>query len=154
MEEENFDTVVGEDVELTGSIKNTGSILINGTVKGDVTSEQSVVIGRNAKVEGPVAGQMVQVSGRVDGAITAFDTLEMLPESEVSGDIKAATLNIQPGATFNGTASMETEGGAAKGKSASKSAAHVEDEELEEEEEDEDEDSDGKKPKPKLEVED
>ena len=149
MEEENFDTVVGEDVELTGSLKNTGSILINGTVKGDITSEQSVVIGQNAKVEGPVTGQLVQVSGKVDGAINAHDTLEMMPESEVSGDIKASTLNIQPGATFNGTASMETD-------SSTKSRATITKENLDEEDEsiEEDELIDGKKPKPKLEVED
>lgn len=137
MEEENFDTIVGEDVELTGSIKNTGSILINGTVKGDVESQQAVVIGQNARVEGPVIGNTVQVSGTVDGAINAVDTLEMMPESEVSGDIKAAILNIQPGASFNGTSSMnvdQAEGGKKKDeKSDSK-------EEL-------------KKPSPKLEVE-
>lgn len=106
MENEEFDTVVGEDVELNGSIKNTGSILINGVAKGDVISDQSVVIGNNARVEGPISAKSVQVSGEVDGSINAEETLELLPESQVSGDIKAGTLHIQPGAVFNGTSSM------------------------------------------------
>lgn len=107
---EEFDTIVGEDVEISGSISNTGSILINGKVKGDVTSEQQVVIGQQARVEGPVNGQNVQVAGQVHGSIDAKDTLELLPDSQVSGDIKAGILNIQPGAFFNGTSTMEVSG--------------------------------------------
>lgn len=104
--QEEFDTIVGESVELTGSIANTGSILINGTVHGDVKSEQSIVVGQNAHVEGPITATTVQVSGRVTGSISASDTLELLPESRVDGDIAAGVLNIQPGAIFNGSSKM------------------------------------------------
>lgn len=104
---EDFDTVVGQDVHLTGSLKNTGSILINGRVQGDVASNQSVVIGSEALVEGPIEAENVQVAGTVLGGITAIGTLEMLPNSKVKGDIKAGTLHIQPGATFNGASVME-----------------------------------------------
>lgn len=127
MEEEQFDTIVGEDVNLTGSISNSGSILINGTVKGDITSKQAVVIGQNAKVEGPINGLTVQVAGNVEGAIVAQDTLEMLPESIVNGDIKASTLHIQPGAKFNGNASMtESTASPEKEGEPAKEAAEVE----------------------------
>ncbi|MDO8471638.1 MAG: polymer-forming cytoskeletal protein [bacterium] len=101
-----FDTMVGEDVELAGSIKNSGSILINGTVKGDVISDESVVVGVNAKVVGPIKAQNVQVAGAVEGSIEASDTLEMLPESRVDGDVKVKTLHVQPGAIFNGSSAM------------------------------------------------
>lgn len=101
-----FDTMVGEDVELAGSIKNSGSILINGTVKGDVISDESVVVGVNAKVIGPIKAQNVQVAGAVEGSIEASDTLEMLPESRVDGDVKVKTLHVQPGAIFNGSSAM------------------------------------------------
>lgn len=104
--QEEFDTIVGESVELTGSIANTGSILINGTVHGDVKSEQSIVVGQNAHVEGPITATTVQVSGRVTGSINASDTLELLPDSRVDGDIAASVLNIQPGAIFNGSSKM------------------------------------------------
>lgn len=104
---EDFDTIVGQDVHLSGSLKNAGSILINGRVQGDVASNQSVVIGSEAIVEGPIEAENVQVAGTVIGGITAVGTLEMLPNSKVKGDIKAGTLHIQPGAIFNGASTME-----------------------------------------------
>lgn len=102
-----FDTVVGQDVQLTGSLKNAGSIMINGRVQGDVASNQAVVVGSEAVVEGPVQAENVQVAGTVIGAVTAVGTLEMLPNSKIKGDIKAGTLHIQPGAIFNGSSTME-----------------------------------------------
>jgi cytoskeletal protein CcmA (bactofilin family) len=110
---EDYDTIVGQDVQLSGSLKNSGSILINGRVQGDVASNQSVVIGSEAVVEGPIEAENVQVAGTVLGAITAVGTLEMLPNSKVKGDIKAGTLHIQPGATFNGASVMELDDEAA-----------------------------------------
>jgi len=104
-----FDTVVGQDVQLSGSLKNAGSILINGRVQGDVASNQSVVIGSEAVVEGPIEAENVQVAGTVIGGITTVGTLELLPNSKVKGDIKAGTLHIQPGAIFNGASVMELE---------------------------------------------
>ena len=104
-----FDTVVGQDVQLSGSLKNAGSILINGRVQGDVASNQSVVIGSEAVVEGPIEAENVQVAGTVIGGITTVGTLELPPNSKVKGDIKAGTLHIQPGAIFNGASVMELE---------------------------------------------
>lgn len=160
-----FDTIVGEDVELAGSIKNSGSILINGTVKGDVISDESVVVGVNAKVVGPIKAQNVQVAGAVEGSIEALETLEMLPESRVDGDVKVKTLNVQPGAIFNGSSSMVAVGVAApvedqlanlKASVTSEETEEEETEEVEEETEEEEEETEPtpvKKAKPKLELE-
>ena len=156
---EEFDTIVGESVELTGSIANTGSILINGTVHGDVKSEQSIVVGQNAHVEGPISATTVQVSGRVTGAINASDTLELLPESRVDGDISASVLNIQPGAIFNGSskmAGMDESGSDSVKKyvAQAKAAPAIADEEESDDEDDDDMFSDTpKRRKPKMELE-
>ena len=152
---EAIDTIVGEAVELTGSIANTGSILINGTVHGDVKSDQSVVVGQNARVEGPVSATTVQVAGKVSGSIKASDTLELLPESRVDGDIEAGVLNIQPGAIFNGTskmAGMEDEAPVKRTLSQATSTKAV----AEDEEEDDEDDIFAEAPKsrkPKMELE-
>lgn len=157
-----FDTMVGEDVELAGSIKNSGSILINGTVKGDVISDESVVVGVNAKVIGPIKAQHVQVAGAVEGSIEASDTLEMLPESRVDGDVKVKILHVQPGAIFNGSSAMvDIKPPVAEDRLSSlKSSVGSDDEEskadeaeTEAESEVEQEPEPIKKPKPKLELE-
>jgi len=154
--QEEFDTIVGESVELTGSIANTGSILINGTVHGDVKSEQSIVVGQNAHVEGPITATTVQVSGRVTGAINASDTLELLPDSRVDGDIAAGVLNIQPGAIFNGSSKMAGMEEGETGKKFTPTPKTATPTEPDESDEDDDDDmfrDTPKRRKPKLELE-
>ncbi len=103
---EQSDTIIGANVELTGSLKNQGSIHINGKVTGDITSDATVVVGEQAMVMGPIIARSVIVSGMVHGSIVAHDLLELEPKSSVQGDISAARLNIKTGATFNGTSQM------------------------------------------------
>ncbi len=159
---EEFDTVVGQDVVLSGSLKNAGSILINGRVQGDVVSNQSVVIGAEAVVEGPIEAENVQVAGTVMGAVTTVGTLEMLPNSKIKGDIKAGTLHIQPGAIFNGTCAMELEDESAGTTLPETTDFEIDsDDSLDEDEDDEDESDEEEevstpraRRKPKLELED
>ena len=158
---EEFDTVVGQDVHLSGSLKNAGSILINGRVQGDVASNQSVVIGSEAVVEGPIEAENVQVAGTVIGGITAVGTLEMLPNSKVKGDIKAGTLHIQPGAVFNGASTMELDDDfgtpVPEPHFGETDEAETDDDESDDEEDDDEEDEDEEpapraRRKPKLEL--
>ena len=54
MAAEQADTIVGAQVELKGSLRNSGPIHIYGKVIGDITSDSLVVIGESAMVQGPI----------------------------------------------------------------------------------------------------
>lgn len=107
MAAEQIDTIVGAQVELTGSLRNQGSIQIHGRINGDVTSGASVLVGEGAIVTGPITAKHVEVSGQVHGAITAEQHVELLPKSLVKGDITTKQLSIKPGAVFIGASNME-----------------------------------------------
>jgi cytoskeletal protein CcmA (bactofilin family) len=100
------DTIIGSNVELSGSLKNQGAIHIYGRVTGDVTSESSIVIGEGAMVTGPVSAKSITVSGTVQGSINVQDLLQLEPKSVVHGDIVAGRIMIKDGAQFNGTCQM------------------------------------------------
>ncbi len=113
---EQNDTIVGANVELKGSLKNQGPIVIHGKVIGDIISDSLVTIGETAQISGPVTAKRVDVSGQVHGSITAEEQIELQAKSIVQGDLTTSRLSIKPGAVFVGTSNMtgvtipETEG--------------------------------------------
>ncbi|MBI4022757.1 polymer-forming cytoskeletal protein [Candidatus Berkelbacteria bacterium] len=103
-------TVVGANVKLTGTISDVNDITIHGVVEGEVVSDKTVTITETATVKGPITAQLVSVSGRVNGAVTAKQKLELLPSARVSGSINTTELIIKSGAKLNGKCVM-AEGG-------------------------------------------
>lgn len=112
MEHTQADTIIGADVHVKGNLKNKGSIQINGTVEGEIKSEEDITVGESASVVGPVVAKNILISGKVDGTIDASEKLEIDPTGVVQGDIKTKILIVREGANFNGTTSMA--GGDAK----------------------------------------
>ncbi len=106
---ENVDTIIGANVKIKGSVKNPGSIQINGTVEGEIKSEQLVTIGETAVVSGPIQAKTVEISGLVKGVINASEKVDLNPKAQVTGDIITKILIIKQGAIFNGKSQM-TEG--------------------------------------------
>jgi len=100
------ETVVGENVLVTGKLQTSSNIQINGRVKGEIDSGGSVVVGKAAMVEGPISAAEIKVEGVVNGNITAKESLELDVSAKVFGEIKTKTLSVQPGAIFVGKCVM------------------------------------------------
>ena len=108
---ENVDTIIGINVNLKGNLKNQGSIQVNGSVEGEVRSDENVVVGETAVVKGPVIAKVIEVSGTVKGLVDASEKLEINPTGKVVGDINVKTLIIKPGAIFVGKSTMPDQAG-------------------------------------------
>ncbi len=106
MPTEQTDTVIGSNVELKGSLRNHGAIHIHGTIMGDVHSDGLVVVGETAIISGPITAKQVDVSGQVNGSISAEEQIELQPKSLVRGDLTCNRLSIKPGAVFVGKSQM------------------------------------------------
>ena len=104
--ENNVDTIIGINVVLKGNLHNKGSIQINGTVEGEVKSDENINIGETAKINGPVVAKTIEISGEVNGTIEASEKLEVSPTGKVTGDISAKSLIIKQGAIFVGKSNM------------------------------------------------
>lgn len=104
--EEGIGTVVGANVRLQGTLKDTNDISVYGTVEGEVISDKMVIIADTAMIKGPVTADIITVSGEVKGSIEAKTKLEILPSGKVNGSITCQTLIIQSGAKLNGKSTM------------------------------------------------
>ena len=97
--------VLSSDVEIEGSITFQKELLIDGKVQGQVSSDGVLTIGEKADVRGEIKTNSVTVHGKVHGNITA-ERCELKSNCTVEGDLKAARLIIEDGATFIGTSQI------------------------------------------------
>jgi cytoskeletal protein CcmA (bactofilin family) len=93
-------------VKLEGTLELSGTFRIDATVKGNIISGQSLIIGENAKVEGQIEGNHVVVGGRFDGVIFAKGRVEIQPKGVVTGEIHSPCLIIEAGGIFDGRCHM------------------------------------------------
>jgi cytoskeletal protein CcmA (bactofilin family) len=95
--------ILGADVEFKGSIKFTNELSIDGKVEGEIFSAAGILtIGENAEIRGEIKTKSVTVLGKVNGNITVDERCELKGRSQLIGDLKAARLVIEEGATFVG----------------------------------------------------
>lgn len=92
--------------DITGDIKSTGDIRIDGTLTGNLNTKGKVVIGPTGKVNGEVTCKNSEVSGTVEGKIIVSQLLILKASSKIFGDIATSKLSIEPGAIFSGNCKM------------------------------------------------
>src|SRR6202051_655934 len=113
MAEHSGKDILSSDVEIKGSIKFQKELLIDGRVEGEIHSEGVLTIGENADIRGEIKTKSITVYGKVQGNITVGERCELKSRCTLQGDLKAARLVIEEGATFIGK-SEGTSGGASK----------------------------------------
>ena len=94
--------VLSSDVEIKGSIKFQKELLIDGKVEGEINSDGVLTIGENADIRGEIKTKSITVYGKVHGNITVGERCELKSKCTLQGDLKAARLIIEEGATFIG----------------------------------------------------
>src|SRR5258706_466514 len=97
---------IDQGVALEGTLTVTGTFRINGNVKGNIISEQTVILGEGAKVEGQIEGNRVVISGRFDGVIFAKGRVEIEAKGVVTGEVHSPCMVIDPGGIFDGRCHM------------------------------------------------
>lgn len=100
--------MLGNGMTFEGDISGVGQLVIEGTVKGDVRVSQ-VVINDGGAVEGTVHADMLDIKGRVSGAIVAKN-VHLHASARVEGDITQEELTIERGAWFSGRSTQAKRG--------------------------------------------
>jgi cytoskeletal protein CcmA (bactofilin family) len=98
--------LISNGTDITGDIKSTGDIRIDGSLTGNLNTKGKVVIGPTGKVKGEVYCKNSEVSGMVDGKICVGQLLTLKISSKIVGDITTYKLSIEPGAKFTGNCKM------------------------------------------------
>jgi len=78
-------------------------LLIDGEIKGNVTSAGALTVGEHAHIVGDITVGSVTVKGSVEGNINATDRCTLAPGSTLRGDIAAPRLAVDESAAFSGS---------------------------------------------------
>ena len=97
---------IDQGVTLEGTLTVKGTFRVNGNVKGNIVSEQTVILGEGAKVEGQIEGNRIVISGRFDGVIFAKGRVEIEAKGVVTGEVHSPCMVIDPGGIFDGRCHM------------------------------------------------
>ena len=101
-----FTTHVNEGTEIEGKITFTGTVLLNGRVRGEIVSNDTLVVGEKGVVHASIRAGIVELSGEVVGNVTATERIELHANCRVYGDIEAPVVIIDEGALLEGQCRM------------------------------------------------
>ncbi len=94
-------SVLSSDLTVTGNLKTTGDIQVEGTVEGDIRAHL-LTIGESANIRGEVIADDIVINGRVQGTVRGLK-VRLTSSARVEGDIIHKTIAIESGAQFEGT---------------------------------------------------
>ncbi|MEM8728377.1 MAG: polymer-forming cytoskeletal protein [Pseudomonadota bacterium] len=94
-------SVLSSDLHITGNLKTSGDIQVEGTVEGDIRAHL-LTIGESATIKGEVTADDVVVNGRIVGRVRGLK-VRLTATARVEGDIIHKTIAIESGAHFEGS---------------------------------------------------
>lgn len=100
-------TVIGEGLSIEGEISADEEVVVQGNLRGKLTSSDAISIGPSSVVQADIAGQSVSIAGQVTGDVTAPERVDIQAGGRLVGDVKASRFTIADGASFKGAVDME-----------------------------------------------
>jgi cytoskeletal protein CcmA (bactofilin family) len=100
-------TLLGRGATFEGKLTFEGTVRIDGRFKGEVFSDDVLVIGEGAIVEAEIDIGEIIIMGTVVGNIKAKRGIEVHAPGRIKGDIHTPNLQIDKGVIFEGRSFME-----------------------------------------------
>ena len=96
-------TVIGREIKFRGEISGSTDLLIDGEVDGVIRlTGARVTVRAEGRVHATITAQDVVVAGHIEGEVRAAGRVELRDGAIVLGDVCAARLSIEEGATLRG----------------------------------------------------
>src|SRR5262245_40141069 len=102
-----INTLLGRGSEFEGKLTFEGTVRIDGKIKGEIFSDDILVVGEGAEVQCEVSVGVIIVEGNVTGNIRAKRAVELHAPARVKGNIVTPSLFIDKGVIFEGSCKMD-----------------------------------------------
>ena len=93
-------SMIAQGVAIKGDVMGDGELHLDCVLQGDIRVGK-LVLGPNARVEGSLYAQVIEVHGKVTGAVSAKQ-VRLYGTAVVDGDITHEQLAMETGAQFQG----------------------------------------------------
>ena len=105
---EEFNGFLAEGTSVNGDLHFSGTLHLNGNVRGSISTSDVLIIGEHAIVDAEIKAGEIQIYGKVTGNIDCAGRVEICETGRVRGDVRTPKLIIKEGATFEGTSLAAT----------------------------------------------
>jgi cytoskeletal protein CcmA (bactofilin family) len=89
-----------------GKLSFKDTVRIDGHFSGQITSENTLVVGESGVIEADIRSQTVIVSGTIHGNVTAAKRMILHKTARVDGDVDTPSLVMEEGGVLNGKLNM------------------------------------------------
>ena len=103
-------TIITKNTTVSGELRGTGSVLVEGTVTGGIRVDGTVTVAGSGVVNGPVEAENVCVAGSVTGDIAAGANLRLEMTGSITGSVTMRSFTIEDGGCFDGQSHMTASG--------------------------------------------
>lgn len=97
---------IDEGSEMEGRYTFRGTVMLNGKFKGEISSDDTLIIGERGVIEANVRAGRLLVRGEVTGTLRALERIELKRTARVHGDVEAPVVVVEEGVLFEGHCRM------------------------------------------------
>jgi cytoskeletal protein CcmA (bactofilin family) len=97
---------IDEGSEIEGRYTFRGIVMLNGKFKGEISSDDTLIIGERAVLEADVRAGRLVVNGEVTGNLRATERIDLKRTARVFGDVEAPVVVLEEGVLFEGHCRM------------------------------------------------
>ena len=88
--------------EIVGKYTCSGTVMLDAKLRGEITANDTLVIGDHGVVEATVRAVVLVIRGKLIGKATASERVELKSSARVTGDVEAPIIVVEEGAVLDG----------------------------------------------------
>src|SRR3990172_511873 len=97
---------IDQGSEFEGKLSFRDTVRIDGRFRGEIASENTLIVGESGEIEATIRSNTVAISGSVTGNVCAGTKVVLHKTAVVDGDIETPSIVIEEGARLNGQLKM------------------------------------------------
>jgi cytoskeletal protein CcmA (bactofilin family) len=103
---EELNGFMDQGTEFEGELRFKDTFRIDGSVKGRIVSDNTLIVGESGRVDADIECGVVSIRGTVTGRVLGRERIELLAGSRVQASLVSPKLLIEDGAFFQGQCDM------------------------------------------------
>ena len=106
---------IDQGSQFEGKLSFKDTVRIDGGFQGEISSENTLIVGESGEVQASIQSKVVVVSGTVIGNVNATEQVILHKNARMTGDLSTPSLVMEEGAVLNGQLTMSKKSGEAGG---------------------------------------
>ena len=107
MAKDDITAFLGSGTIYNGHLNFVGSVRIDGQFTGEIKSEGTLILGKDAKVDGTIQVSQLVLSGNLSGDVVVTGKTILHKTAHLTGNLLTRSLIMEEGALLQGSISMD-----------------------------------------------